>query len=331
MAASAPAPTVTRRPAAAAAPSPNPYRGNLPSRPTPRLLDRPRSEALLSAAVRHAVALPFLLVLSGCAALARPATRGFADDLSASILNQTDAETVRDGAPAYLLAIDALIEGDPNDPGLLLTGARLYGAYASAFVEDEARARMQWDRTLGYARRALCIELPQTCDAVDGPFEEFTASLAAVGRSDVPTLYGFGTAWVGWVQMHSDDWRAVAQVPKIEALMRRVLQLDEPVDRGGAHLVLGVLLSQRPARLGGRPELGRKHFERAVELSEDENLMAKVLFARHYARLVFDRELHDRLLLEVSAADPEAPGLTLSNTLAREQARRLLEEADDYF
>jgi hypothetical protein len=59
--------------------------------------------------------------------------------------------------------------------------------------------------------------------------------------------------------------------------------------------------------------------------------MAKVLYARSYARLVFDRPLHDRLLGEVLAADPQAPGLTLSNTLARDEARGLLDEADEYF
>jgi hypothetical protein len=59
--------------------------------------------------------------------------------------------------------------------------------------------------------------------------------------------------------------------------------------------------------------------------------MAKVLYARSYARLVFDRPLHDRLLREVLAADPQAPGLTLSNTLARGAARGLLDEADEYF
>ena len=59
--------------------------------------------------------------------------------------------------------------------------------------------------------------------------------------------------------------------------------------------------------------------------------MVKVLFARSYARLVFDRPLHDRLLTEVIDADPEAPGLTLSNTIARSQARNLLADADEYF
>ena len=66
-------------------------------------------------------------------------------------------------------------------------------------------------------------------------------------------------------------------------------------------------------------------------LSVERHLMVKVLQARYYARLVFDRPLHDRLLREVLAADPQAPGLTLSNTLARQQARGLLAGAEEFF
>ena len=280
---------------------------------------------------RPAVVLLFLLVLAGCAALMRPASNRFAENLTSSILDQNDVETVRDGAPAYLLAVDGLIEGDPGNAALLLTGARLYGAYASAFVEDEARAQRLWDRALGYARRALCSENSKQCGALERPLDDFVLSLEALDRSDVPTLYGFGAAWAGWVQAHSEEWGAVAEVPKIEALMRRVVDLDESYDHGGAHLYLGVLLTQRPASLGGQPEQGREHFERAIALSKGRNLMAKVLCARSYARLIFDRPLHDRLLREVLAADPQAPGLTLSNTLARDEARGLLDEADEYF
>jgi hypothetical protein len=270
-------------------------------------------------------------MLAGCAALIRPVTGRYAEDLSAAILDQNDPPTVRDGAPAYLLAVDGMIQGAPNDAGLLLTGARLYGAYASAFVEDPARARRLSDRALGYARRALCNDNPTVCEAIDQPFDAFNASLAEVRPGEVPTLYGFGAAWAGWVQAHSADWGAIAEIPKIEAIMKRLVELDESYERGGAHLYLGVLLTQRPAQLGGQPERARQHFERAIALSGEQNLMAKVLYARQYARLVFDRPLHDKLLKEVMEADPEAPGLTLSNTLAREQARRLLADADEYF
>jgi hypothetical protein len=113
--------------------------------------------------------------------------------------------------------------------------------------------------------------------------------------------------------------------------MERVVMLDDAHDGGGAHVYLGVLYTQRPARLGGHPQRAREHFEQAIELSKGRNLMAKVYYARQYARLVFDRRLHDRLLQEVLEADPASPGLTLSNTLAQEQARELLAEADEYF
>ena len=86
-----------------------------------------------------------------------------------------------------------------------------------------------------------------------------------------------------------------------------------------------------PPGLGGKPEIGRAHFERAIELSNAQNLLAKVFFAESYARLVFDRELHDRLLNEVLASETRVAGLTLMNTVAQQQARELLGSADEYF
>ncbi len=94
---------------------------------------------------------------------------------------------------------------------------------------------------------------------------------------------------------------------------------------------MGVFETILPPGLGGKPEVGRKHFERAVELSGGRHMLTKVMFAEQYARLVFDRELHDRLLQEVLATDPAEPGLTLINVVAQEQATALLESADAYF
>jgi hypothetical protein len=57
----------------------------------------------------------------------------------------------------------------------------------------------------------------------------------------------------------------------------------------------------------------------------------KVEFARGYARMLYERELHDRLLDEVMAADPNVPGYTLTNVLAQRDADDMLASADDYF
>lgn len=267
------------------------------------------------------------LLLNGCAGFG-----AMTDALSRAALNQQDEAIVRDGIPAYLILIDSLILDDPDDSELLLAGARLNGAYAGAFLTEPRRLKPMSAKALDYARRALCEELEPVCIASRGSLSAYQVALAEVGDADdLPYLYGFAVAWAGWVQANADDWQAIADLPKIQASIERVLALDEAYDQGNAHVYMGVLLTLRPESLGGQPEAARMHFERALAISGRHNLMAMVLYAQKYARLVFDRELHDRLLREVLSADVEQPGLTLANTLAQQQAQVLLNSSADYF
>jgi hypothetical protein len=270
-------------------------------------------------------------LLTGCASLVSSATSGMADNISLAISNQDDPATVRDGAPAYLIMIDGLIEGDPQNSNLLLAGARLYGSYTAAFIEDEPRAQRLASKSLSYARRALCIEDIEVCDAIDSKLDQFEASLAGTGKGELKALYSFAAAWASWIQVNASDWNAVADLSKVTALFERCVVIDEGYDGGGAHVYLGVIKSLLPAALGGKPELARAHFERAMEISAGHNLMISVLMAKNYARNVFDRELHDALLISVEAAPADYPGYTLINTLAKLEAEQLLAESEDFF
>lgn len=272
-----------------------------------------------------------ILVLSGCASMVSSATSQMADNITLAIQNQDDPATVRDGAPAYLLMIDGLIEGDPLNEDLLLAGAKLYGSYASAFVDDEARAQRLASKSLAYAKRALCIDVVAVCNASTDKLEQFRESLAGTSRSDLKAMYAYAVAWASWIQVNSSDWNAVADLAKVTALFEQCLVLDESYDGGGAHLYLGVIKSLLPAALGGKPEVARAHFERARELSDGQNLMVDVLMAKHYARNVYDQELHDELLIAVQAADAEFAGYTLINSLAKLEADQLLAESTDFF
>jgi hypothetical protein len=277
------------------------------------------------------LAAALMLALSGCSSMMTSAADDMAEDLSAAIENSNDPATVEAGAPAYLLLVDALIEGRPESVELLRTGADMYGTYAGVFVDEPERARRLTEKALDYGLRAMRAQNPEAdrLDTMD--FQEFEALLAELDQDDVPALYSLGAAWAGWIQARREDWNAVAQMPRVEAVMKRVVQLDEAYRDGGAHLYLGTMATLVPPAVGGEPEIGRRHFERAIDLSDGRNLMAKVLYARQYARVVFDRELHDRLLEEVLAAPVEAEGYTLANTLARREARRLLDDSDEYF
>jgi len=281
--------------------------------------------------IKTTVGFAAILLLAGCASVISSATSRMADNLSLAILNQNDLETVRIGAPAYLLMLDSLIEGDTENTDLLLAGSRLYSSYTSAFIEDEVRAKRLAEKSLGYARSALCIDVTTVCQALTARQKDFEGILKETDIKDLPTLYGFATAWAGWIQVNSDDWEALAELPKLTAMFEQCLILDETIDGGGSHLYLGVLSTQLPPSLGGKPEKGRAHFERANEISEGKNLMINVLMAQHYARLVFDQELHDQLLQMVLDGPTEVPGLTLINTLAKLQASELLKESVDFF
>lgn len=271
-----------------------------------------------------------LAALAGCGIVSK-ATQRFSDNLSSSILNQDDPGTVKDGLPAYLLLLDAMVEGDPDNAGTLLTAARLYSSYAGGFVTEPERAKRLTNRAFGYARRATCVRTPALCGVIDQPFETFAVQVNATGAKDIDVLYGLASAWVTRIQQGSDDWNSIADLPKVQLLTERVLALKPDYEGGEPHMVLGVLHSLRPAQIGGKPELGKAAFETAIAMSGGRNLMAKTLYAQYYARLLFDQELHDRLLNEVIAAAPEAPRLTLMNVLAQQRAKALLASGKDYF
>lgn len=278
--------------------------------------------------IRFAGAL-LVVALSGCASLVGKATDGLSRNLAAGILDQDDPETVAEGLPAYLLLLDGLIAGDPQNSNLLLAAAKLYGSYAGSFVTEPQRRLRLALRTEDYARRAVCARDKTLCAALDAPYDRFAP--AAERSKDVALLHGLAIAWATAIQADSENIDRLAALPKVQALLERVLVLDAGFDHGSASMYLGVLDCLRPEAYGGNPTRGKERLGHAIALDGAKNLMPKVLEAQFCARLTYDQELHDRLLSEVLEASPRAPGLTLSNTLAQRMARELVKSGKDYF
>lgn len=269
--------------------------------------------------------------LSGCAGLVSNAASGFADNLGKAVFNQPDPEIVADGAPAYLLLLDSLLEGNPDDPAILSAAADLYAAYGAVFARDPNRAKTLTGRALQYAERAACEAIDGGCDWPSVPFQAFEAGLTHVNEKNADIAQTYAVASLAYIRAYSDDWGALARLPHIEALLLKILPLRPTSEQGVLNSYLGILNTLRPPALGGLPEVGREYFEKAIALTEGRDLSIKVEFARGYARLLYEQELHDRLLNEVLAAPVEADGLTLTNTLAQQDALVLLESGQDYF
>jgi hypothetical protein len=259
------------------------------------------------------------------------ATNDMADNLNAAIMNQDDPETVRDGAPAYLLMLDSFIEGSPNNAAMLSAAAQLYAAYGVIFVEDKQRADRLTNRALGYARKSLCVSNNEACGLNDLSFKEFEKVLEKLQKKNAASLFTFGLVSIAYIKVHSDDWGAMAKLPRVESVLNRVQALDPQYQAIQVEHFLAVLNTIRPPALGGDFEAGKAHYERALALSGGKDLSINVDYARYYARTLYDRELHDQLLKDVISAEPNQDGYTLFNTLAQREAQELLDAADEYF
>ena len=274
--------------------------------------------------------LAFVAFLAACSTLTSSLTGGFSKDLSSAVLDSDDPDTVGQALPSYLLTVDALLK-DSESADLFWTGAKLNSSYASQFVINTQQKQRLTDKAWKYAQQAACYEDERWCSVATMSQTDLETLLKQMEVEQVPAMFNLGSVWAGWLEANSGDWNAVAQLGKIQLLMTRVVELDENYELASAHIYLGVLATLIPAALGGKPEEGKQHFEHAIQLSKGRNLMAGVLYAERYARLMFDRELHDRLLQEVIAAEKTEQGWTLANTMAQQKAQQLLQSADDYF
>jgi hypothetical protein len=285
----------------------------------------------IGALFRNLVILVACLLSAGCSWMISRATDNYAQNLTAAFLNQNDPATIRDGMPAYLVLMDSLVEGSPENPAILSAAATLYATYGSVFAEEPARAARLTERARSYSTKAICNAYEPSCHWNGILFEDFEATLDGLGEKQSGVVYSHALASAAYIRAHSSDYAAIALLPYTEALFVRYLEINDGSDDSTVHTYLGILNTLLPPALGGDPEKGKSHFERAIELSNGQDLSAKVEYANGYARLLYERELHDRLLAEVLDADPNVSGVTLLNVLAQEQAKELLDSADDYF
>lgn len=289
----------------------------------------------------HHILFGFALILmitfvTGCGRIIIHFTRPLFNDITRSFMQQQDVSLAEQGTPAFLLILDGLIEHSPKDKSLLLSGAKAYSAYTAAFVGDKnpERNKILAEKAKEYAFRASSLHNRKFAEAKDKPYSEFVTSLPSFREKDISYVYYVATCWAGWIQANAESWDAIADLPKVQSLFERAIELDEGFYYGASHTFMGVLLTIRPPSLGGRPEEARKHFERALELGQGRFLPTYVMYAKHYAKLLYKENLFYDLLDKVldSPVD-EVSELILINTLAQRQARDLIDDArkDEYF
>jgi tetratricopeptide (TPR) repeat protein len=285
--------------------------------------------------LRFTSVLIAFIALGGCS-LNRLAIRSTGEILEGSLealYSESDLDLAETATKAELKMLEGLIIKDPGNRKLLTLAARGFASYAMGFVEDDSpdRAREFYRRGMEYGFSALEPALSLQTARISS-FPEFEQAVAKIGADRQEELFWTTFAWGGMVSLSLSDPQALADLPRVQAMMERALVLDENYYYGGPHLFLGTFHASRPPLLGGDPETARKYFEKALDIGKRRFLMALVYYARTYAVTVQDRDLFERLLKEVTAASLEAiPEERLSNTLAVKKAELYLKDIDEYF
>ena len=282
----------------------------------------------LALAVASGLASGCVLVRKGAARVISP----MASQLSEGFMHESDVELVREGAPAFLLMLDALAEAHPDNPAVLIAAADAQMAYATGFIDkaQKERAKGMYLKAKTYGLRALAKN-KQFSRAVDGSQDAFVRSLRGFKKKDAGALFTTASAWVMWIIASSDSPAALGGMPKVLALMERVQELDLSIREGGVDLFYGIYYTVLPLGGGRDLEKARTCFERSMKIAGPDYLMAQVTFAEFYARYAFDQELFETTLKQVLAAEPKESRFTLMNAVAKTRAQALLDQVDDLF
>jgi hypothetical protein len=254
-----------------------------------------------------------------------------------AVEDEQDVWFARESSPALIKTLEVLRGGNPKDHIILALLSKAYGQYTFGFVEEEMLSAKDDDayekarnRANNFYRRGMefgMLSLSQKSymkKAFNSSLPDFEKELKKLGKKDIAALFWTAFNWANWLNLNLDDPSAIVDLPRIQAMIKRVLDIDANYNYGTAKTMLAVIEVSRPKMLGGNPQKSLTLFEEAIKAFPDY-LMTKVLFAQYYARNVQNKELFTTTLENVESGDTsKIPGQRLSNEMAKRRAAILL-------
>ena len=291
--------------------------------------------------------LMLCLADSGCS-LRRYAINKAADVLAesgATFASDDDPELIKAATPFSLKLMESFLAENPRHPGLLAAAASGFTQYAYAFVQQDAdeveprdlaaaealraRARRLYLRAERYGLRGLEVKHPGFGQAL---LANPKATVLTATKAEVPLLYWTAAAWASAISLSKDNPEMVGQIPMMESLIGRALELDESYGDGAIHNFMIAYEMSRPGAAGDPVARSRKHFERALALSKGLDASPFVALAEAVTIQKQDVKEFESLLSRALAIDPDANADTrLVNAVMQRRARWLLSRKSELF
>lgn len=250
-----------------------------------------------------------------------------------AVYEEEDLQVAQTALESHLKLLEVLLRSSPEDKSTKTLLAQGYNAYALGFVEDTDQTRAEYFYLKG---RDFALDVLRSNkkfrESLKGPAEDFEKAVNSLGKESIAPLFWCASNWGKWIMLNLDNVQAIFELPKVEMMMRKVLELDETYYFAGAHVFFGSLLAAKPKMLGGKPDEAQKHFESAIRIAGPSFLLTKFYYARFYATGTLNEDLFVSLLSEVLNTPLDAlPEYALINHIAQEKARLLMKKSEQLF
>jgi predicted anti-sigma-YlaC factor YlaD len=286
------------------------------------------------------------LVLPGCS-VKRMAVKMVANSLSegaSGFATDDDPELIKDALPFGLKTLETLLAELPKHRPLLRSVAVGFTSYSAGFIQPEirgledidldrareqkVRARRMFIRARDYGLRALEVAHPKIRQNL---MLDPKAALAKTVKNDVPDLYWTAAAWGSAISLGKGQMDLVADVPIVDALIHRALELDEGWDAGSLTEFMIAFESRGDAQ-GGSLDRARTYFNRTMEMAKGKRISPLVSLAESVSLANQNRAEFEKLLDEALVFDSDKyPETRLINMLAQKRARQLKALAGSLF
>lgn len=280
---------------------------------------------------------------TGCTNLMAGVLAGGGDGPSV-FATDDDPELVREAVPFGLKLQEQVLQKTPEHKGLLASLAKSYTQYAYGLVypdseapgvtvaqakEVRTRVKKLLLRARAYGFRGLDVDYPHFEENVR---KDRVATLAKLGKDDLPLLVWTASAWGAAAAVAKDDPMLLGDLGLVEALMKRAADLDSCYDKGAVHEVLMSLDASRPESMGGSVERAKQHRDQIAACGGADKVGPLVSWAASVSVRKQDKAEFETLLKQALAFDVEkAPEFKLANVIAQRRAQRLLEKESDLF
>jgi hypothetical protein len=284
---------------------------------------------------KYPIVIVLLFLITNCSVqkIALHSMSGILDNTMIALYEESDLILAEQAIASDLKLLEGLIISEPKNEKFLLLACQGFDAYALGFVEEinPDRAEVFYLRGRKYGLDILKRNRDFD-ESINGSLDQFEIALTKFNKKDVPSLFWTANNWASWINLNFTDPQALADLPKVQSMMQRVIELDESYFYGGAHLFFATIYAVRPPLLGGNIEKSKQHFDRCFEFCQGKFLLPYVYYARYYATRILDEALFTSTLNKVIAT-PEniLPEERLPNAIAKYKAKCLLEQKDDFF